>query len=454
MTQRAGGPKKIGMGDITGALGVNIIERRLLEMGYLWYPSGGVEAGIDGRLEIRAESGEVTNLVVSVQSKATDGSFQAETPTHFSFSCSDRDLQYWLRGNLPVILVCSRPRADEAYWVSIRDYFADPQRQASKTIRFSKADDAFDLLAKERIKRIAVPSDGGFYLGLQPRRETLFSDLLPIREFPNRFYRARAFHSLRKDALRALYAAYPEGLVAQAFVIHDETIFSFLDLSERWWATVAERGTVESDLTFEWSIDTNPVRRNLFVELLNVTLQAQLREDGILFSKLNGFFYHRASDDLSDVRRSYMSRRNEASRDVFKRYQSKLDPDKTSYYRHSAFVGQFLQLDGNWFLQITPTYRFTHDGKNDSRFSADALSGIKRLEKNQAVHGQVVMWGALLQAENLFNQGNLLKFLPLMKFETQSGFDDSDWRKREDEEKQMSMEDVELQDMDQGDLDL
>ena len=56
--------------------------------------------------------------------------------------------------------------------------------------------------------------------------------------------------------------------------------------------------------------------------------------------------------------------------------------------------------------------------------------------------------------KNLFNQGNMLKFLPLMRFETESGFDDSDWLKREDEEKQMSMEDVEVQDMDQGDLGL
>ena len=110
MAQRVSGPKKIGKNDITGALGVNIIERRLLEMGYLWYPSGGVEAGIDGRLEIRAESGEVTNLVISVQSKATDGLFQSETDTHFSFVCSERDLRYWLQGNLPVILVCSRPK--------------------------------------------------------------------------------------------------------------------------------------------------------------------------------------------------------------------------------------------------------------------------------------------------------------------------------------------------------
>jgi hypothetical protein len=33
-------PKKIGNSDMIGARGVNLIERRILEMGFLWYPSG------------------------------------------------------------------------------------------------------------------------------------------------------------------------------------------------------------------------------------------------------------------------------------------------------------------------------------------------------------------------------------------------------------------------------
>src|ERR1700684_3991609 len=131
MTQRAGGPKKIGMGDITGALGVNIIERRILEMGFLWYPSGGVEAGIDGRLEIRNEDAAVTNCIASVQSKAADEAFEGETETEVTFTGSERDLRYWLKGNLPVILVYSRPRTDEAYWLSLKDYFSDPIRRAT-----------------------------------------------------------------------------------------------------------------------------------------------------------------------------------------------------------------------------------------------------------------------------------------------------------------------------------
>jgi len=240
--------------------------------------------------------------------------------------------------------------------------------------------------------------------------------------------------------------------VSRGFIINNSTVYSFYDLSASRWNGIAEEGTVESDLTFEWSMTSDVDRKRLFVELLNVTLQDQLREDDIHFSNMDKLYFHRASDDLSDHSRRYRSRRKNASRDVFKRYQSKLDPERTAYFRHVAFFGRFLEMDGNWFLQITPTYRFTKDGYRDSRFSAEALSGIKRLENNQGVHGQVVMWAEFLQKETLFSQHNLIKFYPLMQFVADSGFDDEDWVKREDEERQETVfaEDKE----EQGELDL
>src|SRR6267143_1953765 len=60
--------KKIGPNDILGELGVNLIQRICLEMGFVWY-STGLEAGIDGYIEIRSESGNVTNCIIQVQSK-------------------------------------------------------------------------------------------------------------------------------------------------------------------------------------------------------------------------------------------------------------------------------------------------------------------------------------------------------------------------------------------------
>lgn len=259
-----------------------------------------------------------------------------------------------------------------------------------------------------------------------------------MKQFPERFYHAHTHFSSRKEALDFLFesAKVPGGEVWRGFTINNSAVYSFYDLSGSRWEEIAEEGTVESDLTFEWSMTPDPVHKRLFVELRNVTLQDQLREDDIHFSNADKLYFHRASDDLSDRSRGYRSRRKNASRDVFRRYQSKLDPERTSYFRHVAFFGHFLELDGNWFLQIAPTYRFTKDGYRDSRFSAEALSGIKRLEHNQAVHGQVVMWAEFLQNETLFSQHNLIKFYPLMQFTADSGFDDADWVKREEKERQ------------------
>src|ERR1700761_5463620 len=183
-------PKKIGNSDMIGARGVNLIAGRILDMGFVWYPSIGVEAGIDGRLEIRNENSEVTNCIISVQSKATDGAFEGETASELTFTCSERDLRYWLRGNLPVIVVYSRPRTDEAYWLSVKDYFSDPVRRATRKLRFVKGKDSFNLSAKDALRKMALPNDGGLYLGATPKQETIFTDLLPMRHFPERFYHA------------------------------------------------------------------------------------------------------------------------------------------------------------------------------------------------------------------------------------------------------------------------
>ncbi len=41
--------KKIHKNSLLGQRGINLIERRVLEMGFIWYPTGSVEAGIDGQ---------------------------------------------------------------------------------------------------------------------------------------------------------------------------------------------------------------------------------------------------------------------------------------------------------------------------------------------------------------------------------------------------------------------
>src|SRR5262245_54706823 len=113
--------KKITEQAIIGEQGINLIQRIVLAMGCTWHPtSQNIEAGIDGEIElVHPTTREATNAVIRVQSKATMRRFVAETEDTFEFVCGERDLEYWLSGNAPVVLIVSRPHTSEAYWVSV-----------------------------------------------------------------------------------------------------------------------------------------------------------------------------------------------------------------------------------------------------------------------------------------------------------------------------------------------
>ena len=107
--------KKISDATIVGQQGINLIERVTLEMGFAWNPTN-IDVGIDGYIEIRdPASGQATNCIIQVQSKATEQPFDAETGSSFEYRCAPKDLDYWMGGNAPVILVRSRPKTNEAY---------------------------------------------------------------------------------------------------------------------------------------------------------------------------------------------------------------------------------------------------------------------------------------------------------------------------------------------------
>jgi len=175
-------PKRIAHATLLGERGIALIARIVMEMGCVWYPTGSVEAGIDGHIEFRdAATGTVYNVVIGVQSKATDGAaFANETAHGFDYYCDERDLAYWLMGNLPVVLIVSRPSTNDAYWVAIKDYFRDPVRRASKKVHFEKGSTRFDVQARDALFGVAAPRDAGIYLSPPRTAERLISNLLPV----------------------------------------------------------------------------------------------------------------------------------------------------------------------------------------------------------------------------------------------------------------------------------
>src|ERR1044071_3674208 len=107
-----------------GNYGAYLVPLIVNEMKFLWTPSAQFELGIDGTIEIvDPTTSKATGNIIKVQIKTTSQPWPEEDDESFVFPVRQQDLDYWLGGNTPVILICCRESAREAYWVSLKEYF-------------------------------------------------------------------------------------------------------------------------------------------------------------------------------------------------------------------------------------------------------------------------------------------------------------------------------------------
>jgi hypothetical protein len=413
-----------------GQEGITLIERRLQTMGYWWYPSAVPECGIDGHLEIRdPETGQMMNLIVQVQSKATEVAWTRETPTGFEYICKEEDLQYWLMGNAPVIVVFGRPKTDEAYWVPVKEYFAAyPELRQSRKIIIGKTTSSFDKDAAAAIFRLARPRDSGIYLSPRPREEKLYSNLLKVASYAEHVFVAqtdiRDFQDIW-DTARELGVE-----IGSEWLLHDGTLMSFHDLSQYPWNKFCDNGTVEEFNTDEWALSDDHDKERIFVRLLNHALRERLKEWNVWRRKDDKAYYFGLGEGQRNRRINFSGAVTEHFRTVVKKYTT----GRTHYFRHLAFYASFKRLDGEWYLAINPSYVFTSNGSRSSKYEADLLTGIKMQEHNDTVIVQVHLWADILkrQADLIHKNYDLLRFGDLLTTSIPYSIDDREWLEHEE----------------------
>jgi len=432
--------KRLTPPQVTGQRGVNLVEKIVLEMGCAWHPTNqSLDVGIDGEIELVDPANQrATNAVIRVQSKATLARFTAETESTFEFLCSPRDLDYWLTGNTPVILVVSRPHTGEAYWVSVNEYFSSPMRRKTARVVFDKATMRFDSKALPKLAAIAAPRSRGLYFAPPPREEILYSNLLAVAEQPKRLWLASTDLRRRGDVFRLLRSA---GVDYGEFSLHNKRILAARDLTDAGWESIVDRGTVEEFDAADWSHTNDRDRYKQWVEILRGCLDARAKELGLRFRRDDAAYYFPATKDLSDRKVSYVSVKEASERRVFQayRYTKGQRIGEVSYYRHSACVLNLRRYDRQWYLEITPTYHFTSDGHQRHPYAHKLTSGIKRQEKQGAVMYQLVMWASLFrgspEGEDPFfstSRYDLVRFGALQTFGLEAGIDDDAWLPNED----------------------
>lgn len=431
-------PKYLTRNAVKGQSGINVVEEAVLGMGYKWSPgNASLDTGIDGDIEIvDPVTREAKNVLIRAQVKSR-GCFEKESDSTFEFSCAKADIDYWLGGNAPVILVFVRFDKRMAWWKCLRSWFADAARRKSGKITFDKSADRFDKNTGPALLAMTQQYGSGVYIAPKRRPERLISNLLEVTRLPACLYMAETFHR-EPQALREALQRQVEW-PRREWILKDSRIYSVHNLREAPWSSVCDVGTVERIETDEWAHSASSDTRHGFAWLLDVCLQARIAPMGLVWNKDEDCYYYKARTDkvtgeLLPKEVTYTSLKQKATRTVFQAYTSKGDPSKVSYYRHQGFEPHFLWLDGKWYLEITPRYVFTADGREPHPFREEYQSKIKSIEGGAAVRNTVVMFASLLQDEpGLFNnQYPYLGFGELLVTEVEVGIDDELWAKKDE----------------------
>ena len=427
--------KKIGRSDIIGQRGMAHIDGVVHAMGHVFYPTGGVEAGIDGFIELRDQgTGAVGNVLLQVQGKATERQrLQGDTDDSFEFPCSEDDIAYWMHGTAPVLFIVVLPEKGVAYWKSIKEWFADADRLKARKIVFDKKADLFDRAAESAVAAVGFSTVRGAIAPSARIEEDLLVNLVGVSYAPRLFW-APTRHSTDKAfgaALRELDAK-----AGAEWIVRGKAVLSFHDLDSWPWRELCDAEAMEEFGTDEWAESDDEDRQRDFVALLNRAIGEFVRPT-LWHDRDSGAYYFSKPRNRDTVRYAYRSVKSFVPRNVVKGYGKKRDnPKLPAYYRHSAFLHRFVRLGGEWFAEITPTYHFTRDGyKPDELFGGERLKKIKEMENNAAVMGQFVMWRYFLTtngtADLYAERYPFLSFAPLEPLSLDVGVPDGLWTAQE-----------------------
>lgn len=377
---------------MTGETGEAIIKAEFLKIGLIYQSFGRLESGTDGMVELRdPKSGKTSSQFVAVQAKTrVKGNYSYETDTGFEHLIDERDLKNWKQANLPVVVVLHRIEDNTTFWKSISDHARGEERR----LQFDKSVDRLTRKSVDSIASLMVDqaSPGVWF----PPLNTGESAILNM------------FRVILPSEIFVAVPTFPNGRQASAVMAEEDSgRFDWSIRSNRFVSFHDPRGEgsellVEAD-TVE-AVDTELVAntddqddQNDIAHLLRRCLERQF-EDCLMFGRHQGqpLLMFRPEDICKPLDYSYRSAANPAKARVVAVKMRKDEEDRVAYVRHHAFHPKFERIGQHWFLVVEPTYFFTHDGFRWHQRAEALLSGKKRLEKNSAIWGQVLMWQHLL----------------------------------------------------------
>jgi hypothetical protein len=413
-------------------------------MHFIYESRGRLEAGTDGIIELRdPKTGAPLGKLLGVQVKATEnGQYIRETDRSFEYLLKPDDLNYWRGYNIPVIIVAWRQSDGSAYWKEVTDCVAGEERR----LKFDKNTDVFDPHCADRIGALTVDrTTPGVCLPPLNQGEDAITNLLRIK-LPDEIFLASSPFGGGSDAIPELVK---HDNTRFDWVIRKRRFVSFFDPRNYATRAIVDLDQVDAVDTKLFALNDDPDDTNDMKDLLRRTVERQTSAQ-LSYLPKDRLFHFRATRTNKSRSYKYFANVSETSAKVVSAYPNQKKPKGQGYVRHHAASFRFEPLADEWFLIVDPTFYFTQDGFQPHRFPAALLAGKKRLERNAAIRGQVMMWQHLLVESGKAEVGlfETDKPAPILVFETlpliqlSQAVPESTWTRTDPRAKEMESRDL------------
>jgi hypothetical protein len=206
------------------------------------------------------------------------------------------------------------------------------------------------------------------------------------------------------------------GVEDDAWVCHDNRLFSFHNIVESGLLSIVDEGSVErlnvSDLSDSDEIDNV----NILKQLLAAETRERLKSRHVRMHAKDGFFFFGPTEEGQIIRRETWIGKRTAIRRVYEVKHQRKDPSKVAHHQHLSFDLTFTKLEDVWYAQIVPSWYYSYDGYVRSNWHEDLLSQQKRLEHNSSVRNLVRFVAHFLSSFEI-GQDDGLRFQSLLEFD-------------------------------------
>lgn len=391
--------KKITDSQVLGELGETAVKKIVLEMQFIYDPRGRLEAGTDGIMELRdSRTGAPLGKLLGVQVKSTErGRYVGENDRGFEYLLRPDDLAYWHSYSIPVIIVLWRKSDQSVYWKDVTDCVKGDERR----LKFDKNTDVFDANCADRIGALTIDRrTPGIFLPPLNQGEEAIINLLRIK-LPDEIFIATSPFGSGHDAI-------PELLKYENtrfdWVIRKRRFISFFDPRDYAARSIVDVDQVEAVDTALFAFNDDLDDINDTMDLLRRTVERQTATQ-LSYLRQERLFHFKATGANKSRSYRYFANVKETPARVVSAYANKKSPGKQGYVRHHAARLRFERLADEWFVAVEPDFYFTRDGFQPHPYPEALLAGKKRLERNAAIRGQVIMWQHLLIACGKHDQG-------------------------------------------------